>query len=101
MKFNTTYPADYNLVLRINSKYGKKGVEVPFKITIDEVIRDKFNKKPYFKVPPRGTNLIVNNDGKVQTSEIEIPAIIDDNNEPAYINFTHNGFGRLSYKFVG
>jgi hypothetical protein len=50
--------------------------------------------------PPKGLNIFINRMQDYYSSSFRISEIYDDRNEPAYINFTSQGFGRLSYRFV-
>lgn len=65
MKFNTTLPADEELILRINSLNGKKPVEISLQVVVVKKPIFEYNAKPILREPPTGANLVVRKDQKV------------------------------------
>ena len=104
MTFNTSLAINQTFILKVGSLHGQIPVEIPIQLNIVSIAKIDFNAKPYLVDPPlQGVNLVVEKSkkGGAWQTVMKVSSIFDDRNEPAFINFTSDTLGFLSYKFDG
>jgi hypothetical protein len=99
LTFNTTLPADEEIIVRINSMFGQSPAELKLRVIVSAIPDYVFNLPPSLRTPPSGVNLVVHRKEKSFSASIRISEVFDDYNEPEYLNFSNRDLGKLTYKF--
>jgi hypothetical protein len=99
LTFNTTVPTNETLLVKVNSFHGSKPLWVDFAVSIIGLASYDWNAPPMLTEPPEGANIVINRMTDLYSASFKISPVYDDRDEPAYLNFTSRGFGRLSYRF--
>jgi hypothetical protein len=84
----------------VNSLYGTSPAFINIRIIVEAKKEYVFNAAPRLLSPPEGVNLVLVKSEEKFSVTVPISDVFDDNDRPAYLNFSNRDLGQLSYKFT-